>query len=298
MRWFHWLLGPSLLSVAFMAQAAVVPQHRPLVKFGFYLPTNREASMADIKVSLQVWAEELAGTLGYQIVTNTYQSMPEVRAAVDRDELHFINAGGMELAETFSLGELQRGYASHQQGADDGLALVVRNDSGLTSFSDLRNKRVARLAKDRLAEIYLETQCLKAAKQHCSQFLVLSEEKRDIQSIYGVFFGKTDAALVTLATLHTANELNPQVATRLKVIQEWKVTALVFGMMTRSADPAVIQLMMGAVRDTLKTARGRQMMELFKIDYVEPVEPSILNPYWALLRDYRALDKTYGAQKK
>jgi hypothetical protein len=204
----------------------------------------------------------------------------------------------MELAETFGPGELQRGYASHKQGADEGLALVVRSDSGLTSFPELRNKRVSRLSNDRLAEIFLETQCLNAAKQRCNQFLTLIEEKRDIQSVYGVFFGKADAALVTMATLHTAIELNPQVATRLKVIQDWKTTALVFGMMTRDADPAVIQVMMGSVRETLKTARGRQMLELFKTDFVDAVEPSALNAYWALLQEYRALDKAYGMKKK
>jgi len=296
--WVNRLFGTGLLTLAFMAQAAVVPLQTPLLKFGFYLPTIREANMADIKVSLQVWAEELAGTLGYRIVTTTYQNMAEVRAAADRGELHFVNAGGMELAEAFTSGELQRGYASHQQGAEEGLALVVRSDSGLATFADLRNKRVTRLAKDRLAEIFLETQCLKAAKQRCRQFLALSEEKRDIQSVYGVFFGKADAALVTLATLHTAIELNPQVGSRLKIIQDWRTTALVFGMMTRDADPSVINLMMGSVRDTLKTPRGRQMMELFKTDYVDPVEPSALNPYRALLQEYRSLEKAYGGRKK
>ena len=298
MRWLAGLLWCCLLTAALVAEAAGVPTQQPIVKFGFYLPTNREANMADIKVSLQVWAEELAGTLGYRIVTTTYQNMAEVRAAVDRGELHFVNAGGMELAETFGPGELQRGYASHQQGADEGLALVARSDSGLTSFSELRSKRVSRLSNDRLAEIFLETQCLKTSKQRCNQFLTLAEEKRDIQSVYSVFFGKADAALVTLATLHTAIELNPQVATRLKVILDWKTTALVFGMMTRGADPAVINVMMGSVRETLKTARGRQMLELFKTDFLDAVDPSALNAYWTLLQEYRALEKAYGVRKK
>ncbi len=298
MRWLAGLFWCCLLPAALVAEAAGVPTQQPVVKFGFYLPTNREANMADIKVSLQVWAEELAGTLGYRIVTTTYQNMAEVRAAVDRGELHFVNAGGMELAETFGPGELQRGYASHQQGADEGLALVVRSDSGLTSFADLRGKRVSRLSNDRLAEIFLETQCLKTSKQRCNQFLTLAEEKRDIQSVYSVFFGKTDAALVTLATLHTAIELNPQVATRLKVIQDWKTAALVFGMLTRGADPAVIHVMMGSVREALKTARGRQMLELFKTDFLDAVDPSALNVYWTLLQEYRALEKAYGVRKK
>jgi hypothetical protein len=168
----------------------------------------------------------------------------------------------------------------------------------MTSFSDLRNRRVSRLSNDRLAEIFLETQCLKAAKQRCSQFMTLSEEKRDIQSVYSVFFGKTDAALVALSTLRTATELNPQVATHLKVILDWKTTALVFGMMTKHATPTNLNAMMDTARNALKSTRGRQMMELFKTDSVEEVDPSALNDYWTLLEEYKALDKAYGVKKK
>ena len=298
MRGFNWLWSSCLLAVAFGAQSASVPAQPPLLKLGFYLPTIREANQVDLKVSLQVWAEEMATGLGYRVVTTTFQNMAEVRRAVDQGELHFINAGGMELAESFAPDELQRGYARHRQGADEGLALVVRSDSGLTGFADLRNKRVSRLNNDRLAEVFLETQCLKISKQRCSQFLTLAEEKRDIQSVYSVFFGKADAALVTLATWRTATELNPQVATRLKVIQDWKTLSLVFGMMTSQASTGHLNAMMNSAREAIKSTRGRQMMELFKTDYVEPVDASALSPYWVLLQEYRALEKANGVKKK
>ena len=298
LNWLNWLWRSCLLTVVLSAQAVGAPAQPTVVKLGFYLPTVRETAMADIKISLQVWAEEIAASLGFGVLTTTYQNMADMRAAVHRGELHFVNAAGMELAETFASGELQRGYARHQQGADEGLALLVRSDSALVTFADLRDKRVSRLSNDRLAQIFLETQCLKVARQHCSQFLVLTEESRDIQSVYSVFFGKADAALVTLATLKTAIELNPQVATRLKVILDWKAKALVFGMMTRYAEPSVMTMMMGSVHETLKTPRGRQMLELFKTDFVDPVESSDLNVYWRLLEEHRALEKAFGAKKK
>jgi ABC-type phosphate/phosphonate transport system substrate-binding protein len=298
MRWLRRLGWSCLLTAALVAQAADLPAQPPLLKLGFYLPSIREANQVDIKVSLQVWAEEMGVSLGYQVVTSTYQNMTEMRSAVERGELHFVNAGGMELAETFAPGELQTGYARHHQGLDDGLALVVRSESGIASFTDLRGKRVSRLSNDRLADIFLETQCLKSAKQRCSQFLNQVEERRDIQSIYSVFFGKADGALVALSTLRTATELNPQVANRLKVIQDWKTLSLFFGMLTKRASPADLNTMMGSAREAMKSSRGKQMMELFKTDSVEPVDSSTLNVYWTLLQEYKALDKAYGVKKK
>ena len=257
MRWLRRLGWSCLLTTALVAQAADAPAQLPLLKLGFYLPTIREANQVDLKVSLQVWAEEMASGVGYRVVTSTYQDMAAMRIAVDKGDLHFVNAGGMELAETFLPGELRRGYARRRQGIEEGLALVVRNNSGITSFTDLRNKRMARLSNDRLVDIFLETHCLKTAKQRCSQFMTLSEEKRDIQSAYSVFFGKADAALVSLSTLRIATELNPQIATRLNVILKWNTSALVFGLMTEHAAPTDLNAFMDKAGDALKSTRGR-----------------------------------------
>ena len=176
--------------------------------------------------------------------------------------------------------------------------LVANQASGIQSFADLRGKRLSYLSKDRLAEVFLETQCLKATGQNCKDVMVLTAEKRDIQSVYSVFFGKADAALVSFSTLHAAVELNPQVAQRLRVLLEWKTTALVFGMVTRQANPALRDVMFNATQEVFKSTRGRQMLEMFKTDYVEKVETSALNPFWDLLQEYRALEKARAMRKK
>lgn len=286
------------LACVMWAMPAWSAPEMPIIKFGFYLPTIRDVNMADIKVSLQVWADELGKPYGYQVITALYDDMSAMRSAMNRLELHFVNASGMELAETFAPDELQGGYARRIQGVDEGLALVTNSTSGIHAFSDLRGKRLVRLSRDRLSEIFLETQCLKAAGKKCQEYLVLTEERRDIQSVYSVFFGKADAALVALSTLHTAAELNPQIKQRLRVISDWRTTAMSFGMMTRHADLASRDIMMGSVKETLKSPRGRQMLELFKADYLEVVDASALKPYWALLQEYRALDKARGAKTK
>jgi ABC-type phosphate/phosphonate transport system substrate-binding protein len=265
---------------------------------GFYIPSIRDANMADIKVSLQSWAEELGKPFGLKILTATYDDMAAVRAALDRAEVDFINASGMELAELFTPLDLRGGYASRHHGVEEGLALVVSKKSGIHGFSDLRGKRVVRLSRDRLSEIFLETQCLKATGQDCRELLVLSEEKRDIQSVYSVFFGRADAALVTLSTLHTAIDLNPQVAERLSVIIDWKARALIFVMMTKHADPASRDLILGSANEVLKTARGRQMLEMFKADEIESADAEDLRPYWTLLKEYDDLRKARAAKRK
>lgn len=267
------------------------------LNMGFYLPAIRDANMTDLKVSLGVWADEIAKPHNIKIRTTSFEDMESMRRALDRGELNFINAPGMELVELFRPDELRQGYARRHHGIDEGLVLLVAKSSGIQRFADLRGKRVVRLSDDRLANYFLETQCLKAAGQDCREFLALSEEKRDIQSVYSVFFGRADAALVQISTMRIAADLNPQVAERLRVILDWKASALIFGMMTRQTDERHRSLILNSVREALKTARGRQLLELFRTDYLEPVNADVLKPYRALLREYSDLRKARQARK-
>lgn len=285
------LLVPWLWLAALVASPAGSAVEREPLRMGFYMPAIRDANLADLKVSLGLWTEEIGRPYGIRIFTSTYDDMTALRRALDQRELNFISAPGMELAEVFKPGEIKQGYARRQEGVDEGIALIVSKASGIRQFADLRGKRVLRLNRDRLAEYFLETQCLKTAGQACKDYLNLVEERRDIQSVYAVFFGKADAALVSLATLRTAVELNPQIRQRLTPILEWKAPALMFGLMTWHTDDSYRNLIVNSIKDAMKTLRGRQILELFKTDYLEPVDADALKPYWALLKEYQELRK-------
>lgn len=292
-RW--WLVG---LLVGLLGQPAARAAEPQVFNMGFYLPSIREANPADIKVSLQVWAEELAGGLGYRPVIRTYDSMAAMREDFNRGDLHFINANGMELAEHFQPGDLVRGQAKQTTAASEGLVLLVNRDSAARTFADLRGKKLLHLSRDRLSEVYLETQCLQAAAQACQVFLRVGEEKRDIQAVYSVFFGKGDAALVSVGAWQAATELNPQIGQRLRVLQEWRVDALAFAYLTRNASPDMTRKMMQAARDVLETPRGRQLLEIFKTSSAQEIDGAALNPYWALLARYQGLLKHTKAKGK
>lgn len=268
------------------------------VKIAFYLPTIREANLVDVKVGLQVWAEELGKTFGYRILVSTYSDLGELKNAVDANKIHIVNATGMELAELFQPGEIQGGYAKRNFGADEGLVLVVSAASGISRFADLKGKRLVRLSNDRLAEVYLNTQCRKAFGSTCQDALTLGEEKREIQLAHAVFFGKADAALISMATLKTARDLNPQVSQKLREIGSWRTKALVFGMLTSHADDKLKAIIVNSSDEVFMTARGRQMFNLFKTDYLETVDADILNPYWELLAEQRMLAKQGKVKKK
>lgn len=265
---------------------------------GFYLPSVRDANRGDLTVSLQTWADTVSQPYGVKVVSRIYEDMAALRKAVERSEVQMVNSSGMELVEAFSLEELGKGFVRHSNGVEEGLVLLVNATSGIHRFDDLRGKKIVRLSNDRLSDVFLESQCLKASGSSCREFAKVSEEKQDVQSLYRLFFGKVDAALVSLTTLNMASEMNPQIARRLTGIVEWKAKGLNFGMMTRNADPAIRDMFMQSVGEVIKSPSGRQILELFKTDSVVAVDASDLQPYRELLADYKALLLLRTASRK
>jgi hypothetical protein len=275
--------------------AAAEPE--PL-NMGFYLPGIRDANLADVKISLQLWAEEIGAPYGLQARALMYEDMHALYRDTMQGRVNIVIAPGMELAETFSPDEITLGFSGRRHSIEEGVALIVATNSGLRQFADLRGKRVLHLANDRLSETFLETQCQRQAASACSDWFILSEEKRDVQSVHKVFFGKADAALVSLSTLHAAGEMSPQVAERLRVMLDWKTTALSFGMMTTRSEPSYRDLVLRSAMQATKSVRGRQILELFKTEYMEQVSNIDLQPYWHLNHEYQDLHRAKTKRKK
>jgi hypothetical protein len=286
--------------IAFVGAAppGLAVQEAEQLTMGFYLPGIREANQADVRISLQLWADEVGRKYDIQARALTYDDMSALRQAVDRRSVNLVIAPGMELAEAFAPEELAEGFAGTHLGTEEGVAIVVAATAGLRRFTDLRGKRVARLSNDRLAEVFLEIQCRRQFGQACRDALQLVEEKRDIQAIHKVFFGQADAALVSISTLHAAGELNPQVRARLQTMLDWKTRSPSLGLMTRHASPAFRERIQRSALEAAKTVRGRQILEIFKTDIMETASANDLQPYWRLHHQYRELLDAKPTRKK
>jgi len=289
--WTEFLLAMAFFAAAVSFPVNAAPEREPM-KMGFYLPAIRDANMTDVKVSLGIWIDEIAKPYGVKVTSSLYEDMPSIREAVIQGDVNFISAPGMELAEVFAPADLRQGYANHHIGSEEGLALVVPRAANIRSVADLRDKRVARIGKHHAYEYFLEVQCLKASGLECKDYLKIIEEKRDIQSLYDVFFGRADAALVSLPTLRMAAEMNPQVSQKLTVILDWKVKGLVFGMMTKYTDPEYRDIIVNTVQEAITKPRARQILEVFKTSSLVPADADDLMPFRALLREYKDLLKT------
>ncbi len=268
-----------------------------VLDMGFYLPGIRDANLTDVKVTLQLWADEVGRAHGIDAKAYTYDNMADLYRDSMTGKINLVVAPGMEIAETFAPEELAQGFQGRHLGTGEGLALIVRTGDDIRQFGDLRGKKVLHLSNDRLSTVFLATQCRHLAGSACTDLFQVAVEKRNSQAIHKVFFGQADAALISISALHAATELNPQVKQRLRVLLEWKTSALAYGMMPARTDPGLRDRVLNSAMQATTKVRGKQILELFKTDYMERVNIRELQPYWDLHREYRD-DAPRKARKK
>ena len=268
-----------------------------ILNMGFYLPGIRDANLADVHITLQLWADEVGKAHGIAATAYTYTDM----AALYRDsmggKINLIVAPGMEIAETFTPEELAPGFVGKHHGTGEGLALIVRASDSIRQFGDLRGKKVLHLSNDRLSSVFLENQCRQHTGVACTDLFQVNEEKRNSQTIHKVFFGQADAALVSISALHAANELNPQIRQSLRILEEWKVSSLSYGLMSARTDKALRDRIVKSAMQATTTVRGKQLLELFKTDFMDRVDVQELKPYWDLYREHQAWSNRKARKK-
>ncbi len=273
------------LLVCLLSLCAPASRAADILNMGFYLPGIRDANLADVHITLQLWADEVGKAHGINATAYTYSDM----AALYRDsmvgKINLIVAPGMEIAETFAPEELAPGFVGKHHSSSEGLVLIVRASDGIRQFGDLRGKKVLHLSNDRLSSVFLENQCRQQASAACADLFQVGEEKRNSQTIHKVFFGQADAALVSISALHAANELNPQIRQRLHILLEWKTSSLGYGLMSARTDMALRDRVVKSAMQATNTVRGKQLLELFKTDFMDRVDVQELKPYWQLHRE-------------
>lgn len=273
----------------------------PPVAIGFYNQVIRDIPRADVEVTLKFWVDELAETLKLPFKPiRFYDSMAEMRRALNAGEINFIVASSMGVAQTFPNEELQGGFTGHRNQPDH-LLLVVRKTAGIERLKDLGGKRLALLGADELSEVYLETLLMRAwGKPDETKLAAVRREKRSNTLMHDLFFDRADAALVKRNTFDSAVALNPQVGQHVLVLDAFtfKGKSAHIGLFSAKVAPEHAAAITAAVMKLGQTARGRQVLDIYNADVMVQTKVQDLDPFRELLSQHRSLTAAAGAPPK
>jgi hypothetical protein len=271
----------------------------PPVAIGFYLPVLRDVARQDIEVSLRFWVEELARSLNltYKPI-QFYDVMEHMKHDMEAGRINFIVADAMGIARYFKPEDLRDGFSGYKQDPEN-LLLIARVDSGVHGPGDMVGKRVGVLDGDELSEVYLDTLLYKAwGRSGWDRLGEVVRETRSNRLAHQLFFGRIDAALIYRSAYEAAVALNPQVGARLKVLDQYtfKIRSPHTAMFSSAVNPEDREIITRAALRLNESARGRQVMQIYKADDMVRTQVRDLQPFYDLLAMRRALKASTEAK--
>lgn len=276
------LLGALLVSPGAQAEESV--------RMGFYQGMRREMSRTDVRAAFSLWAQELAVAFKMPIAVSFFDDVGSMRQAFERGEINAVSADAMTLAKNFTVADLAEGY-SVAMPANWNMLLLAGRESGIQTTSDLLGKRVALLEDDAVAMTYLETVCLRQYGRECSKvFADIQRLPNNNQAVMRLFFGKADVALVYRYGYELSREMNPQLEQKAgHVVLEVPFSGMFYSFFSNKVDP-VLRAHAVKLIPTLHTyPRGRQLLDIFKMDHLEVASPQELKPFLQLDQEWRDL---------
>lgn len=279
LSWF--VVGAGLVSADLRAEESV-----PAIAIGFYLPVVRDVPRKDVEVTLRFWIEELAQSvnLKYKPV-RFYDDLAELKRDMTSGTINLFFATSMGIVQHFSPDELADGF-TRSFSVPDHLLLVVRRESGIRRLTDLAGKRMALLDQEELSDVYLENLMLKTWRSADSgQFSAVTREKRSSVLVHRLFFGQSDAALINRNAYEAALAMNPQIAQRVQVLDEYSFRGQypTMGLFSSRVAPEHREVFTQAFLSFNSTTRGRQVLQIYQTEALVRVRVNDLEPYRELL---------------
>lgn len=289
----HWLAILLLSIVPVLAHAGP-----PAMAIGFYLPVVRDVPRKDVEVTLRFWIEEIANSMGltYEPI-QFYDDLAVLKRDVQAGKINYVVATAMGLVQHFADDELADGFSGVKL-IPDHLLFVVRRDAGINKLQDLAGRRVQLLDRDELSEIYLETLLMQGGLTE-RQLKSVQKQKKAGNLVLKLFFDQGDAALITRNAFEVAVALNPQIGARLKVLDAYtfKGQAPTIALFSSKLSAEHRELITSAALKLDKSARGRQVLEIYQTDALVRKSVSELRPYRQLLATHDMLKAKLAGAK-
>jgi hypothetical protein len=251
-------------------------------RLGLYMDIARDLNRADARAVLELWAEELTRKFQVPSRVSFYGDMTTLRADFDAGRINMVIADAMSFVRHFKREELAEGFTTKLQ-QDASLLLLARDGSAA-----LAGKRVALIEHDDISAAYMEVLCLRQSGQACLDLPVsLVPVSNNHQATARLLFGQADLALVNRHGYLLATELNPQLGRVGRVVNELSFDTQYFGFFSARVEPAFRTHALRSIPNTHKEVRGRQLLDVFRVDRLALADAGVLQPFYALERELR-----------
>lgn len=172
------------------------------------------------------------------------------------------------------------------------ILLIVRKDSGIDSLQQLKGKVLStqKWVSGDIGGLFLETLLLENKLPTTQRFFAetLSVDTSN-KAMVDLFFNKVDVALITEDQYEIATELNPQLKAQTKVLIASEPYLVLVTALTKSTPTQEANAIKNSLLTVNKTAKGRRILGLMKVQNFQEISSSDLDNVRALIEKNKKL---------
>lgn len=243
----------------------------------------------------KVWLDSIARRRGFQLLESRFDvadTLEELRnrivegsvGVVVLDVIEYLNLPRPELLNPV----LMAGSGDTKRH----LLLVVSGADAISGVEDLRGKRISYFTRSNadLGRMWLEVMLQEHHLARSDRFFgSLSPALKPSAACLPVFFGKQDGCVIDESSFGVLKEMNPQIASKLRVIATSPAYPEYFIGVHVNHREFRQELVQGLL-ELNQDPEGRQLLMVFKGDRIIPVSGNELNAIRDLWTKYRKID--------
>jgi ABC-type phosphate/phosphonate transport system substrate-binding protein len=266
------------------------------LRIGFHRPSFHEYSREDLEVSVKIITEEMGRDIGIQTAVFIYEDIKLMNADFVQGKINLIFLSTLPIANEVDNTLLADGFKFLSSGGNSSnLVILTRKNEGMDDFKSLRGKKLGLIENDPVTDLYVN---FLSEANFKKDFIYVFEntprEKKSYQAVLKLFFGQVDVVCVYENFFRTAAELNPQILSKIQIIDHTEGIIQNAGFFHKNVDAEFRENVIAAVLKLNTYPRGLQFLEIFKTEQAMRISPADLLSIKELYGNYKHLQQTNG----
>lgn len=269
------------------------------LRLGTMAYINSEMSRADVDATLKIYIEEFRKRFlqrGIKKITfdfRTYENTAELEQDIIKNEINVFTISSPDFYK-FKNRELYKPIltaATSHLSKFDNYILLTGSSAGNLSQIGTDEIHISTTTPNQARIMW--TELILAEKNKSKKIHFIETHLTEANLILSVFFRKAKYAVVSKAVFELVSELNPQIKKELKILAESQELINTFlGYKTgEDVDIAMIDILISVAKDLKEDPVGKQVLNLFKIDRMEPLSPEEMKSTENLIYQHNSLFK-------
>jgi ABC-type amino acid transport substrate-binding protein len=271
-----------ILFISILYSSIYAKSEQKKYTFGYINNSMSNYSAKDLKLTMDIWMKEVTKNLG-DVKMIFYDNPRDAAKDLNNGKLDYISGFPIVFIKYFNISKLSDGFTGDINDTKlTNFVVLSKRDNKINSIKDLKNVRVGIQNNDEIMYIYTKVNI---------QNPKIQKYKTRTRVVLDLFFNKLDIAIVPLKTFELTKELNPQINKSIKILKYTKYSSNILGFFKKEFKSEDKEFIFNTGINIFKTARGKQMMDIYKIERLVHTKVKELKKVELLYKKYKKIYK-------